>query len=76
MECRILAKCKCFRQHVMNEPAFILDLKASYNKDKLGPFLFMIKSLYKWLFTACSKKWQLCLCFKKLLQPSCNPPLS
>lgn len=44
MECRM---CKCFLQHVMNEPAFILDLKASYNKDKLGPFLFMIKPLYK-----------------------------
>lgn len=67
MECRILAKCKCSLQHVMNEPAFILDLKASYNKDKLGPFLFMIKPLYRWLFTACSKKMATMPLFQKAI---------
>jgi hypothetical protein len=32
---------------VKNQPAFILDLKPSYRKDKLGLFLIMIKSVSK-----------------------------
>jgi hypothetical protein len=41
---------------VMNQPASILGLKASYSKGKLGSFLFMIKSVSQGL--ACNLNYK------------------